>query len=92
MDQILTCENPFFLSVPQSRQTAAQRLTAWHGRQNKKIFKKDKKRRKKQKKKKKKKKIEQQTRYSLFEYGNDCFTLIHAHDERTAIRVFSDQW
>ena len=40
------------------------------------------------KKKKKKKKIEQQTRYSLFEYGDDCFTLIHSHDERAAIRVF----
>ena len=47
---------------------------------------------KKKKKKKKKKKIEQQTRYSLFEYGDDCFTLIHAHDERAAIRVFLDQW
>ena len=58
----------------------------------KRFFKKIKKERKKQKKKKKKKKIEQQTRYSLFEYGNDCVTLIHAHDERTAIRVFSDQW
>ena len=44
------------------------------------------------KKKKKKKKNEQQTRYYLFEYGDDCFTLIHAHDERAAIRVFLDQW